>query len=306
MFFKNLSVYRLNLESPLDVDTLEAALAEHRAHPCQGQQISTYGFTAPFGKSPDAQLVHAVEGFALIAAQAEERILPASVIRDELQAKVEEIEAQESRKVYKKEKDQLKDEIVITLLPRAFVRKKVTQAAIDLNAGLIYVNTASANRAEEILSAVREALGSLPVRPVNVKMSPVANFTGWLKNDTVCQGFALMDECEMRDTDKDGGIIKIKREDLGSEEIQNLLSAGKLVTQIALTWDEKLTFTLDEKLTIKRLRFEELLQSEAEQDGGDDADSQFDASFVLMMKTFAEFIPQLLDALGGEEIPTQI
>ncbi len=31
--------------------------------------------------------------------------------------------------------------------------------------------------------------------------------------------------------------------------------------------------------------------------------ASFDASFILMMLTFMEFIPQLLEALGGEEIP---
>ena len=36
------------------------------------------------------------------------------------------------------------------------------------------------------------------------------------------------------------------------------------------------------------------------------AASQFDASFILMMMTFVEFIPELLEALGGEEIPQGI
>ena len=40
-----------------------------------------------------------------------------------------------------------------------------------------------------------------------------------------------------------------------------------------------------------------------EQDGGDDALAQQDASFVLMMLTMAEFLPQLIEALGGEEVP---
>lgn len=59
---------------------------------------------------------------------------------------------------------------------------------------------------------------------------------------------------------------------------------------------------LDDKLVIKRLRFEDLLQEQAMEDAGDDALSQQDASFALMMLTFAEFIPALIEALGGEEI----
>lgn len=79
------------------------------------------------------------------------------------------------------------------------------------------------------------------------------------------------------------------------------LAVGKVASLLSLAWEDKLSFVLDNKLAIKRLRFEELLQTQAEQDGGDDAAGQFDASFVLMMLTFREFIPQLLETLGGEE-----
>ena len=303
MWFRNLLVYRLALEAPLQTEELETALATLPAKACGSQVPSTYGFIAPWGKGEDAPLVHASQGFMLIAARQEERILPGSVVRDAVKEKTDEIEAVEARKVYKKEKDQIKDEIIQTLMPRAFIRKSVTFAAIDSHNGFIYVDASSSKRAEELLSAIREAMGSLPVRPVTVKQAPTATFTDWLKNHEASHGLFLLDECELRDSAEDGGIIRIKREDLASEEVQNHLAAGKLATVISLAWEDKLSFLLDDKLAIKRLRFEDLLQSQAEQDGGDDAASQFDASFILMMLTLQEFIPQLLEALGGEEIP---
>lgn len=302
MWFRNLLVYRLNLEAPLQEEELEAALATLPAKACGSQVPSTYGFVAPWGKGEDAPLVHVSQGFMLIAARQEERILPGSVVRDAVKEKTDEIEAAEARKVYKKEKDQIKDEIIQTLMPRAFIRKSTTFAAIDSKNGFIYVDASSAKRAEELLSAMREAMGSLPVRPIAVKQSPLAIFTGWLKNHEASNGLLLLDECELRDSAEDGGIIRIKREDLASEEVQNHLAAGKLATLISLAWEDKLSFLLDDKLTIKRLRFEDLLQSQAEQDGGDDAASQFDASFTLMMLTLRDFMPQLLEALGGEEV----
>lgn len=306
MWFRNLLVYRLNLDSPLQSEELEEALATLPARPCGSQVASTYGFIPPWGKNEDAPLVHAGQNFMLIAARQEERILPAAVVRDAVQEKVDEIEAAEARKVYKKEKDQIKDEVVQTLMPRAFIRKSVTRAAIDPQNGFIYVDASSSKRAEELLSAMREALGSLPVRPIAVKQAPTATFTSWIKEHNASNGLILLDECELRDSAEDGGIIRIKREDLSSDEVQNHLEAGKLATLLSLAWEDKLSFLLDDKLAIKRLRFEDLLQNQAEQDGGDDAASQFDASFILMMLTLKEFIPQLLEALGGEEIPQGI
>lgn len=306
MWFRNLLVYRLTQDLPFDAEALEAALASKLARACASQELTTYGFIAPFGKGADAPLVHVSGDFLLVAARKEERILPGSVVRDALKEKVDEIEAQQMRKVYKKERDQLKDEIVMSLLPRAFVRRSATFAAIAPKLGLILVDSASAKRAEDLLSTLREVLGSLPVRPLAVKMAPIATLTDWVKTQQAAPDFFVLDECELRDINEDGGVVRCKRQDLTSEEIQLHLSSGKLVTQLALAWQDKLSFVLDDKLVIKRLRFEDLLQDQAAQDGGDEALGQLDASFTLMMLTFSDFLPSLFEALGGEEIPQGI
>jgi len=287
MWFRNLLVYRLTQDIPFDAEALETALLAKPARSCASQELSTYGFIAPFGKGPDAPLVHASGDFLLIAARKEERILPGSVVRDALKDKVDEIEAEQMRKVYKKERDQLKDDIVQTFLPRAFIRKSATFAAIAPKQGLILVDSASAKRAEDLLSTLREAIGSLPVRQA-------------------APDFHVLDECELRDTHEDGGVVRCKRQDLTSDEIQLHMSSGKQVTQLSLAWQDKLSFVLDDKLVVKRLRFEDLLQDQAEQDGGDDDLGQQDASFTLMMLTLVDFLPALFEALGGEEIPQGI
>jgi len=171
---------------------------------------------------------------------------------------------------------------------------------------LILVNSASPRKAEDLLSTLREAIGSLPVRPLTVKIAPSATLTEWVKAQKAADDFFVLDECELRDTHEDGGTVRCKRQDLTSDEIQQHLEAGKQVTQLALAWQDKLSFVLDDKTVIKRLRFEELLQDQAEQDGGDDALAQQDASFLLMMRTCREVLPALFEALGGEEIPQGI
>ncbi|MBC3476236.1 recombination-associated protein RdgC [Pseudomonas taiwanensis] len=303
MWFKNLLTYRLTQDVPFEPEALEAALASKPARPCASQELITYGFVAPFGKGEDAPLVHVSGEFLLIAARKEERILPSSVVNDAVKEKVEEIETEQMRKVYKKERDQIKDDIIQAFLPRAFIRRSMIFAAIAPRLGMILVNSASAKRAEDLLSTLREVMGSLPVRPATVKIAPTATMTDWVKSQQAAEGFYVLDECELRDTAEDGGIVRCKRQDLTGEEIQLHLSTGKVVTQLALAWQDKLSFVLDDKMVIKRLKFEELLQEQAEQDGGDEAQQQFDASFTLMMMTFTEFLPALFEALGGEEIP---
>jgi recombination associated protein RdgC len=303
MWFKNLLIYRLTQEIPFDAEALEKALATKIARPCASQELTTYGFIAPFGKGEDAPLVHVSGDFLLISAQKEERILPGSVVRDAVKEKVEEIEGEQSRKVYKKERDQIKDEIIQAFLPRAFIRRSTIFAAIAPKDGLILVNSASPKRAEDLLSTMREVLGTLPVRPLTVKISPTATMTEWVTTQKAADDFFVLDECELRDTHEDGGIVRCKRQDLTGEEIKLHLSTGKVVTQISLAWQDKLSFALDDKMLIKRLKFENLLQDQASQDGGDEALGQLDASFTLMMLTFRDFLPALVGGLGGEDQP---
>lgn len=303
MWFKNLLAYRLTQSLAVNAEELETALDSKRARACASQELSTYGFVAPFGKGEDAPLVHVSGDFILISAQKEERILPGSVVRDALKEKVDEIESEEQRKVYKKERDQIKDEIIQAFLPRAFIRKSSTFAAIDLKQGLILVNSASPAGAEDLLSTVREVIGTLPVRPLTVKIAPSASMTDWVKTSKAPDDFFVLDKVTLADTHEDGGKINATRQDLSSDEIQAHLAKGMLVTNLAMAWQDKLSFTLDDKMVIKGIKFEDLLQDQAEQDGGEDALGQLDASFTLMMLTFRDYLPALIEALGGEEMP---
>lgn len=305
MWFRNLLIYRLTQALDISASDLESALASKPARTCASQELTTYGFAPPAGKG-DAPLVRDTNGFWLIRCRKEEKILPASVINDALKEKVEEIEENQQRKVYKRERDQLKDEIVQTLLPRAFTRRKNTFAAIMPAEGLVIVDTATTKAAEDLLSTLREALGSLPIRPLTTKVSPTATMTEWLRSQENNAGgdFWLCDGALLRDTDEQGSITA-KHQDLTSEEIRLHLDSGKNVTKLALAWKKDLSFVLDEGLVIRSLRFDDLLQERALDDAGKDSDelAQADASFVLMMLTFQEFIPALVEALGGEHVP---
>lgn len=301
MFFKNLIAYRLT--QAIDFSALAVALESKPHREPASQELTTYGFIQPFSTAL-VETAKAPSGeYLLVAAKKTERILPGSVISDELKKKVGAIEAEQQRKVYKKERDQIKDEIIQEFLPRAFLRHKVTHALIMPADGLILVNCFSPSQAEDLLSTLREVLGSLPVRPVTSKIAPAATMTDWLKSQQAAEGFCVLDECVLSDTNEDGGTVNCRRQDLTVDAIEMHLATGKVVTRLAMAWQDKVSFVLDDQLRIKRLRFEDLLVDQAEQDGGDDEQGQYTASLMIMAGTFAEFLPALLESLGGEEVP---
>jgi len=73
------------------------------------------------------------------------------------------------------------------------------------------------------------------------------------------------------------------------------------VVKLQLEWNERLSFILNDALEIKQLRFSDVLQEEAAQDGSSDPAAEFDARFTLMSMEIATFLPALIAYFGSEE-----
>lgn len=205
-------------------------------------------------------------------------------------------------KVYKKECDQLKDEIVQILLLCVFICCFSIFVVIVLSFGLILVDLVSVKKVEDLFLMLCEVFGFLLVCLLSVKVVLIVIFIDWVKIQEVVGDFYVFDECELCDIYEDGGVVCCKCQDLISEEIQLYFIVGKLVIQLFLVWLDKLFFVFDDKLVVKCLCFEDLLQEQVEKDGGEDVFGQFDVSFILMMLIFVEFFLVFFEVFGGEEI----
>jgi recombination associated protein RdgC len=299
MWFKNLSIFRLTEDFTLTPAELEEKLQQMAFRPCGSHEEFSFGWTSPLGKSSE-QLVHSANGFLMLCGKKEERVLPASVVNEMLQEKILETEEQQGRKLAKKERTALKDELIFELLPRAFTFSNKTYAYIDPKGGWLIVDAASAKKAEDLLSSLRKCLGSLPAVPLNTIEKPVKVMTEWLVNNQAPDDITIEDECELRAPEEEGGIIRCKRHDLSLPEIKNHLDTGKEVIKLAVNWSDRIAFIIDENLAVKRLKFLDLIQDQvADIDTGSEAE-QFDVDFSIMSLELANFLPRLLELFGGE------
>ena len=299
MWFKNLSLLRFTAAFTLTAEQLEEKLQGGRFQPCASLQPMSYGWVPPVGKD-DAPLVHAAAGCFMLCAQREEKILPASVVNDLLAEKIAEIEESKGTTVRKKEREALRDEIIHDLLPRAFSFSRRLYAYIDPATGWLVVDAASAKKTEELASWLRRCLESLPVAPPAVNERPAAVMTRWLAEGAAPADILVENECELRATDEEGASVRCKKHDLSAPEIQNHLEAGKEAVKIALSWNDRLSFVLDDALSVKRLRFLDLVQEQAADVEAADAAERFDADFAIMAGELALFLPRLLELFGGE------
>ncbi|MFO6424019.1 recombination-associated protein RdgC [Motilimonas sp. KMU-193] len=300
MWFKNLQIYRFTRPFEHNIEALEKTLADFEFTPCGSQDVSKFGWVKPLGKFGQT-LTHGADGNILLCVKKEEKMLPGPVIKDMVEEKALALEDAQGRPLKKKEKDALKEDIIMELLPRAFSRTSQTFAWISPKSDLLVVDASSSKKAEELISLLRKCLGSLPVVPLGLTTPPELTMTDWLNEGNIPAGFNIEDEAELRSALEHGGIIRCKQQDLTAEEIKAHLDADKLVTKLALNWQENVSFILGEDMAIKRVKFSDVLREENEDISGDDFAARFDADFALMTGELENFIPALVEALGGED-----
>ena len=299
MWFHNLQIYRLPAPWAISAEQLRAQLARGPFVPTTGSEASSRGWLPP---RADGDLVHAANGHWLLRLHVETRLLPAAVINAEVGKQAAALAETQGFGAGRKQLKELRERITLDLLAKSHAVGRSTFIWIDPQGGWLCVDAGTPARADLVIGHLRHCLDEFPLKPVNTQLSPTAAMADWLAGGEGPAGFTIDRDCELKACGEEKAAVAYKRHPLGDEvgdEIKHHLSAGKLPTKLALTWDDRISFVVTEKLEIRRLAFLDLLKEEANQNA-ENADEQFDADFALMTGELSRFLPALVSALGGE------
>lgn len=298
MLFRNLTLFRFPESSAAKFATLESDLPDHELRAIGPLEYARRGIVSPYGRGRDELVVRCGAAFAMVCVGTEERMLPSSVITEELAERIAKVAETQGRRVGAKERKRLKEEVISELLPRAFVRTTRQYAYANVGDGWFVVDTASRKRAEECVSQVREALGRFPAHPLAPEESPRALMTGWLIDGKLPEGFTFGDSCVLFDPAVGGSSWRGRNVDLQSDEVREHLNAGMQVERLALIYLDRLSFVLGEDLSIRQLRF--LDEALTPLDNVEDADAVFAADFTIMAGELTSLLGTLAKVFGIE------
>jgi len=292
MQVKNFYWYVLNKPLPQG-EALEAKLASKPFEPCLSQQLSSQGWVSALDTS---DRVYEAHGAQLLMLKTEKRLLPASVVNEYLQVKVEEFEQAEGYSPSRKIRLQMKEDLTQALLPKAFTKSSRLPILIFPKQGWLMVLSGSAKSADDATAFLRETLDGLPVSLVNSDNSPSHVMTSWLQNPlSLPQDWALGEEVELQDAE--GALVRARNQDLLTDELAVHMEAGKVVSKLALVWRENVSFILQDDLSVKRIKL--LLEQEDAPDASEGQDARFAHEFAVSCNWLVPFCQALLAAMGG-------
>jgi recombination associated protein RdgC len=299
MLLKNLVVYRLGARWAVEADALEKKLAQQPLQACGSFAMESRGWIPPQG---DDRLLYIQNRHWMLALGVENKLLPASVIRQLAKERAAEIATQQGRPVGRKQMRDIKDQVTNELMPRALSRRSTTRAWIDATNRWLVVDAAADKKAEEFVEALRRVKEDFPCKRLDTQRSPGAAMTKWLAVGDAPDKFAIDQDLELLASDASKATVRYARHPLEGKDIRDHIAAGKTATRLGLTWKDRISFVLTDQLHIKRINFLDILNDESGADPADE-DEQFDIDFALMTGELSLLLADLVTALDGEKTP---
>lgn len=297
MLFRNLVLYRLPAGWSIGASDLEEALAQRPLRPCGSFDMQTRGWI-PCDEG--GRLVHAQGSQYLVTLGVEQKLLPASVIRQEARERAAALAEAQGHPVGRRQMREIKARVADELRARALARRRATGAWLNLAQGWLAVDAAGASRAEQVVDALRDALGSFAAAPLQAREPAGARMAAWLAEGRAPGHFAIEQDLELKAADGSGATVRYSRHPLDGTEIRAHLGAGKFPTRLGLSWNGRVAFLLQPDLHLRRLQFLDLVRDD--QAGGEDPREQLDIDFALMSGELGQLVAELVEALGGAAV----
>ncbi|TWO70670.1 recombination-associated protein RdgC [Caenimonas sedimenti] len=306
--FKNACYFRIadGFELP-PLPALEKALQKTRFVPTGPTQAESSGWVPPRG-AKHSHLAELVGGQLILKLCTEKRAVPSSAIKAGVEEKIERYKKETGQeRVGARAKKEFKEEVLLDLLPRAFTKRANTLLWLAPEQKLLVVDSGTLAGADRIVSALLAALLEIPgvgsaldLQLIQTELSPSAAMAHWLSTREAPSNFTIDRDCELKTPDDEKSSVRYARHTLDIDEVAQHIAAGKVPTQLAMTWNDRVSFVLSDTGQVRRMKMLDVVMEGVDKPGKDE--DGFDADAAILTGELAGLLPDLLDALGSDSV----
>lgn len=292
--FRNVRYYRLEGSWPENEEALSTSLETAGFEPCGPLTERSSGWVAVDPDNSDL-LARRVNGADLLRLRSQSRVLPAAVVNEELEARIEDFRRRMQEAPSPREKRRLKAEARDELMPKALLKSDRIWAYVDLKEKVLGIDALQDSAAERVVRRLQASIDGLNIRPLQF-MKPVDELLSAIFFDGAPKQFSAGRECRMQDLADAKSIVRWTDFDLTEKSIRDHVANGLRLTHLSIVYDNIMSCVINDSGVISKMRF---LGMDDDVEDHVDPMARQDAEFVLITGTLRNLLGDLKKQLGG-------
>lgn len=261
MWLKQFSWFDMQSPLLLSNEALLEALENKQAYKPHATQSKSIGWVSPLGE--EQPLVITQGNYLWMRARIDQKLLPQTVVNEVLLEKMAEQEAMQGYPPTSKQRKLLKEDITLDLLPKAFIVSKYINVMIDTQNQLLILDTTSANIKDSVIDLLRQTVGSLPLTHyIESRLSTSQILKSWITNPP--EGIHI--ESEYTLIHPNDVSAKARLIGLDETDIIGHLDKGMTISQLLVSYQDQVTFQINDQVDISKLKFITLQDDEKLED----------------------------------------
>ncbi|MEO8297091.1 MAG: recombination-associated protein RdgC [Burkholderiales bacterium] len=292
---KNANIYCIKTDMPLSVGQVLEAFNGQQFLPCAPTQALSAGWAPP--RSEGHELIEVFGNHLLLKFVIETKVVPPAILASRVDEMAKAVETETGRKPGRKQRKELKEMAIQELLVHAFPRRSSHWVWLDIGASRLVVDASSIGKADGAVTGLVQAIDGLMVLPLETVNSPANAMTDWLMAGEASPGLTIDRELDLKATDESKAVVRYRHHPLDIEEIRDHIRQSKLPTQLAITYDSRVSMVLTDQGQLKRIELLDVVFESAKPD--DDAFAIFDSDVAITTGELSKLIDDLIEALGG-------
>lgn len=298
MWFKNARLFQLNEGFGLDAEQFSDALKADTLKPCAPMEAVSKGWISPFGSGGELFVLKSGEAL-LFTLGIEEKVLPAAVVNHQLSQQLDSMRDESGQKPGRKQQTDMKQQLMLEMLPQAFVKPKSINAYIDLKLNLLVVDCASQNAAEDLVSELRQTLGSFKASAFGPSSSMAQVLTQWVLHAKGDGGFELDSEIVLETMDDTKGVVRGKNIAHMDDQMKLHIDNAYMVTQLGLAYNERIELVLAHDMGVKKIKFTDIVLDQLDDESIESELQLLDSRFTLFSLELRALFKSLFEVFGS-------